>query len=133
MPDRQNQIAEVISGGEDCIMHVPRDQAEQLKTRPQMQVKSCNTMRIVFMQMNILDNTPAPQLKDERVRKAILHAIDREAIIKNIVGEGAEVLNTICTPSQVGCTDEGAPVRSEERRVGKECVSTFRSRWSPYH
>src|SRR3546814_14808246 len=22
--------------------------------------------------------------------------------------------------------------RSEERRVGKECVSTFRSRWSPY-
>src|SRR3546814_11062955 len=23
--------------------------------------------------------------------------------------------------------------RSEERRVGKACVSTFRSRWSPYH
>src|SRR3546814_6373776 len=28
----------------------------------------------------------------------------------------------------------GAQVeRSEERRVGKECVSTCRSRWSPYH
>src|SRR3546814_3546258 len=29
----------------------------------------------------------------------------------------------------------GAPnkTRSEERRVGKECVSTCRSRWSPYH
>src|SRR3546814_14401581 len=26
-----------------------------------------------------------------------------------------------------------APCRSEERRVGKECVSTCRSRWSPYH
>src|SRR3546814_10476418 len=26
-----------------------------------------------------------------------------------------------------------AQVRSEERRVGKECVSTCRSRWSPYH
>src|SRR3546814_13639859 len=25
------------------------------------------------------------------------------------------------------------PMRSEERRVGKECVSTCRSRWSPYH
>src|SRR3546814_18693625 len=23
--------------------------------------------------------------------------------------------------------------RSDERRVGKECVSTCRSRWSPYH
>src|SRR3546814_2429599 len=26
-----------------------------------------------------------------------------------------------------------SPLRSEERRVGKECVSTCRSRWSPYH
>src|SRR3546814_3445635 len=27
----------------------------------------------------------------------------------------------------------GDLLRSEERRVGKECVSTCRSRWSPYH
>src|SRR3546814_12372768 len=27
----------------------------------------------------------------------------------------------------------GGDHRSEERRVGKECVSTCRSRWSPYH
>src|SRR3546814_1371564 len=34
------------------------------------------------------------------------------------------------------CRDQGdqdASVRSEERRVGKECVSRCRSRWSPYH
>src|SRR3546814_10817803 len=29
--------------------------------------------------------------------------------------------------------DESVRDRSEERRVGKECVSTCRSRWSPYH
>src|SRR3546814_18806493 len=29
--------------------------------------------------------------------------------------------------------EETAAFRSEERRVGKECVSTCRSRWSPYH
>src|SRR3546814_13757830 len=29
--------------------------------------------------------------------------------------------------------DHDVPGRSEERRVGKECVSTCRSRWSPYH
>ena len=29
--------------------------------------------------------------------------------------------------------DEEVRVRSEERRVGKECQSTCRSRWSPYH
>src|SRR3546814_10707583 len=31
-----------------------------------------------------------------------------------------------------GALRAAAP-RSEERRVGKECVSTCRSRWSPYH
>src|SRR3546814_12953361 len=29
--------------------------------------------------------------------------------------------------------DEREHVRSEERRVGKECVSTCRSRWAPYY
>src|SRR3546814_3723814 len=32
-----------------------------------------------------------------------------------------------------GCEPEATQSRSEERRVGKECVSTCRSRWSPYH
>src|SRR3546814_2209722 len=30
-------------------------------------------------------------------------------------------------------TDSSLFYRSEERRVGKECVGTCRSRWSPYH
>src|SRR3546814_2518810 len=29
--------------------------------------------------------------------------------------------------------EDASGARSEERRVGKECVSTCRSRWSPYH
>src|SRR3546814_20169962 len=37
-------------------------------------------------------------------------------------------LPTPCDPS-LG----GEAIRSEERRVGKECVSTCRSRWSPAH
>src|SRR3546814_9507064 len=36
--------------------------------------------------------------------------------------------------SSVGCSDGSrGTTRSEERRVGTECVSTCRSRWSPYH
>src|SRR3546814_14959631 len=35
--------------------------------------------------------------------------------------------------TRAGHTEAGCDLRSEERRVGKECVSTGRSRWSPSH
>src|SRR3546814_18807545 len=35
-------------------------------------------------------------------------------------------------PKLTNLSYEDLPARSEERRVGKECVSTCRSRWSPY-
>jgi peptide/nickel transport system substrate-binding protein len=123
IPDRQTQMAEVLSGGEDFIMHVPKDQAEKLQAVPHLQVVSGNTMRIVFLQMNVLEGAPAPQLKDARVRKAIAHAIDRQAIIKNIVGGGAEILHTICTPSQVGCTHEGAPIYKYDPALAKKLLA----------
>src|SRR3546814_3068923 len=37
------------------------------------------------------------------------------------------------TPRRSPVPSPPAWCRSEERRVGKECVSTCRSRWSPYH
>src|SRR3546814_398463 len=37
------------------------------------------------------------------------------------------------TTESVKTYDTQPQLRSEERRVGKECVSTCRSRWSPYH
>src|SRR3546814_19143000 len=42
----------------------------------------------------------------------------------------ATILSKMLTPFETGYVDL---MRSEERRVGKECVSTCRSRWSRYH
>src|SRR3546814_2282262 len=41
-------------------------------------------------------------------------------------------IGDVCDTVEGDC-DNGENDRSEERRVGKECVSTCRSRWSPYH
>src|SRR3546814_19680828 len=46
----------------------------------------------------------------------------------------AELLATLFNAAPFGIAIGGTSgKRSEERRVGKECVSTCRSRWSPYH
>lgn len=123
IPDRQTQMAEMLSSGADLIMHVPKDQADQVKVVPHLQVVSGETMRIVFMQINVLDGTPAPQFKDVRVRKAINHAIDREGIVKNIVGAGSRVLHTVCFPSQFGCTDEGAVRYAYDPALAKKLLA----------
>src|SRR3546814_8350602 len=41
-----------------------------------------------------------------------------------------DTINVDAADERAAGPDNG---RSEERRVGKECVSTCRSRWSPYH
>src|SRR3546814_5780228 len=43
------------------------------------------------------------------------------------------LLGRICDKQEMALALERIGKRSEERRVGKECVSTCRSRWSPYH
>src|SRR3546814_11083026 len=45
---------------------------------------------------------------------------------------GRKEIRTIRNKAEQTMIDVNKP-RSEERRVGKECVSTCRSRWSPYH
>jgi len=109
IPDMNTQYAELMAGGLDWIYNVAPDQAKQLKAVPTLAVASGETMRIVFFTMATDEKTPTPMLKDIRVRKAIIHAIDRQAMLKTVVGESARVIHTLCFPAQFGCTDEGAP------------------------
>jgi peptide/nickel transport system substrate-binding protein len=123
IPDPQTQIAEMLAGGVDMIWNVARDQAQQLRVAPNLQVVPGETGRFAYLQLNGSEKTPAPPLRDIRVRKAILHAIDREAMVKSIVGEGARVLHTFCHPSQFGCTDEGAPRYPYDPAKAKQLLS----------
>src|SRR3546814_888550 len=57
-------------------------------------------------------------------KKALASAADdpnKEWTKDELIARGEKVFAANCV------------ARSEERRVGKECVSTCRSRWSPYH
>src|SRR3546814_3718851 len=48
-------------------------------------------------------------------------------------GPAREIVGAIKADPQRRHAERFDQQRSEERRVGKECVSTCRSRWSPYH
>jgi len=110
IPDLQTQIASLMTGDADLLMMpLPRDMAEHIERDPRLHVVSVPTMRVNFLQFNVLDTTASPALKDVRVRQAIAHAIDSEAIAKASMGRGYELLPSFCWRGQFGCTSEGVP------------------------
>src|SRR3546814_17690411 len=75
--------------------------------------------------------TFAPRLFPARIAARALGALDREAALeRDAVGQQEAELRR--RDQQLALARQ-RPDRSEERRVGKECVSTCRSRWSPSH
>src|SRR3546814_1367939 len=71
------------------------------------------------------------QIDDDRTRTA------RRGDVESLGDDRADlgrVLHQVIVLGAVARQADGVGLlRSEERRVGKECVSTCRSRWSPYH
>src|SRR3546814_20845087 len=80
---------------------------------------------------------PEPVLaeEDDPVGNLIDATIDPVPPSAQIQGQIGDVgLNlSIGGDGRIELAPVAPPARSEERRVGKECVSTCRSRWSPYH
>src|SRR3546814_15877459 len=76
-------------------------------------------------------------LLDYSATKGAITAFTR-SLSENLIEKGIRVNGVAPGPIWTPLNPRGgAPAeqvaRSEERRVGKECVSTFRSRWSPSH
>src|SRR3546814_12319272 len=71
---------------------------------------------------NQLDSRTGSRIKYKKVSAADGDEVPSEAIVKGYELSSGEYVT-------VGADE----LRSEGRRVGKECVSTCRSRWSPYH
>src|SRR3546814_14565442 len=75
---------------------------------------------------------------EERLGVRLLHRTTRSVSLteagERLLGRLDPLLSDLDQVLEDVAGAQGRPLgRSEERRVGKECVSTCRSRWSPYH
>src|SRR3546814_7846216 len=84
----------------------------------------------IFRQRNGRRDVPAPIIEVDRISKSFgsLRVLDQ---LSFSVEPGEKL--ALIGPSGSGKTTILRILRSEERRVGKECASTCISRWSPYH
>lgn len=117
--ESNTQLAELMTGGLDWIWDVPKDQAERLAEQPMVTVENAKTFRISYMAFDVLGTSNTKAFTDKKVRQAVAHAIDREAIATNLVGSASEVIHSACHPEQFGCTQdvtkwEYDPAKSKE-------------------
>jgi peptide/nickel transport system substrate-binding protein len=107
IPEMNTEIAQLVTGGIDWGYYIPNDQAAKLGQMPNVKVVNAPTFRVAMLSMDSAGKTsPNTPLKNILVRKAISMAIDRDAIVKQLVGGASQVVNSACFPTQVGCTDD---------------------------
>lgn len=110
VPDVNTQLAELFSGTLDLIWQVPADQAEKMAAMDGFTVANGSTMRVGYLSMDAAGRSsmePNP-FKDAKVRQAVNHAIDRKALVDNLLKGKSVVVNTPCFPSQFGCVTDAA-------------------------
>jgi len=106
--ETNTQVAELLTGGLDWIWQVPADQADKLAANPKLTIKAAETMRIGYIGMDAAGRAGDGPMKNLKVRQAISHAINREAIVKNLIKGDSRVLHSACFPSQFGCIEDVA-------------------------
>ncbi|MGL5116000.1 MAG: ABC transporter substrate-binding protein [Beijerinckiaceae bacterium] len=108
IPDYATQAAEVISGGVDWTFGMPADLAENTARSGLVQNLAGPSLRTHYISLDAEGKT----LKDgpltkRAVRQALNLAINKDAIVKNLIRGAGEVLDTPCIPAQFGCSTDG--------------------------
>lgn len=106
IPDTDSQMAALMTHKVDWLWSVPPQNAKQLDAMPGITVKSAPTTRLSFLSLDAAGRSGKNPMQNLKVRQAIAHAIDRKAIAHDLVGPGAQVLKSMCYPSQFGCTED---------------------------
>jgi peptide/nickel transport system substrate-binding protein len=111
IPDPQTQIAEFMTGNVDLIRNASADTARQLEQAPNTVVTPMHNGLLMYITLDAAGRSDNKVMKDQRVRKAFMEAIDRKELAKTIIpgGQIAQLLDGICVPSNIGCVSSTKP------------------------
>ncbi|UOA30525.1 Heme-binding protein A [Sulfitobacter sp. DSM 110093] len=104
--ESNTQLAELMTGGLDWAWDVPKEQALRLEESGQVQVVNEKTLRISYLAFDVDGSSGQDYFTDQKVRAAFAHAINREAIAKELVGPASVAIHSACHPEQFACSQD---------------------------
>lgn len=111
IPDKQTQLAQLMTNGLDLLRFISAESAKQLAAVPNIKVTATPSVSLVYVTLDAVGRSSNKVMTDERVRKAFIMAIPRELIVKNIMAGGnmAELPKSICFKSTLACEPTTQP------------------------
>jgi peptide/nickel transport system substrate-binding protein len=111
--DATGELTAILGGQADWIWQFSPDQIDSIGRMPTLQTQRSESMRVAYMNMDSAGRTGADNpLTNLKVRKAIMHAVDRPMMAKQFMPGGSRVLDAPCFPTQFGC-DQGVAIKYE--------------------
>src|SRR5215212_1580700 len=133
VPEPSTRVLELLAGTAQIAPTVPIESLDSIRGNPQLEVVSLQGSSSLSYVMNVFKTTPP--LRDLRVRQAMNYAVDREGIVRSILGGRGTMLPGPLWPGWVGYTDDVKPyphdpdrARALLREAGYPDGFTFR--WS---
>lgn len=123
--DSSSRVAEIESGSSDLTLDLPHEEFTRLKKKPGLEGVAHPVSDIAMIFIN--DVGP---MKDANVRKAMVHAIDKRAIVDRLMGGLATPIDTLLTEHYVGY-NPGIKTPYDPDLAGKLLAASGYSRENP--
>jgi peptide/nickel transport system substrate-binding protein len=94
----QARVLMLESGGADLIVNIPTEEIPRLRKDPRLTIESSPTARALFIVINVKKKP----FDDVRIRRALNYAVDRDAIVKELFQNNAQVVASHVSPLQNG-------------------------------
>jgi len=94
----QARVLMLESGGADVIVNIPTEDIPRLRKDPRFTVESSPTARALYVTINVAKKP----FDDPRVRQALNYAVNREAIVKELFQNHAQLVSGVVAPLQNG-------------------------------
>jgi peptide/nickel transport system substrate-binding protein len=105
MPDRQTQVAQLMTGNIDLMRNITSDDAKNLGANPNLGVTPTGSEILLYVTLDAAGRSKNKIMTDARVRKAFVMAIDRKSLATHILpgGDIAVMNKAICFPTTIAC------------------------------
>jgi peptide/nickel transport system substrate-binding protein len=113
IPEAAARVAALVKGEIDVAADVPAERVKELESGRNTRVVSYPGQQIYIG----LDTLKVEPLRDRRVRQALNHAVDVEAIVRDVLGGQAVRLNGPMFPTMIGYDPTLKPYAYEPERA----------------